>query len=214
MALGLDGAFTELTVRIKHVKYSEAARWPMTVSQFIRTHRKLLLPAKEERLVIALKSDYKLYAVEKGEVTFEVPIALGQDGQRRKSAEGDNRTPEGAYRITQKALGPFDGNYGAYLGAAWLRLSYPNQYDAQFALLRGSITKSQSASIQSADASGSLAPTGTALGDGIGIHGWVKDWPDGQHDLTWGCISLREADLLKLHAFVKKGTQVLILSGR
>jgi hypothetical protein len=35
--------------------------------------------------------------------------------------DGDNGTPVGEYRITQKVKGPFDGTFGGYLGAAWLR---------------------------------------------------------------------------------------------
>jgi hypothetical protein len=58
---------------------------------------------------------------------------------------------------------------------------------------------------------GALAPTDTALGGGIGIHGWISDWPDGKHHLTWGCLSLRKADLLQVHDWVSKGIRVLIL---
>lgn len=202
---------TQLTITLRHLIFAEAATWPMSVSDFIRTHRRLLVPAKEERILIAIKHTYQLLVCEKGKVALVLPLALGQDGRQRKKTDGDNRTPEGDYRITQKALGPFEGDYGAYLGAAWLRLGYPNAYDARAALHEGRISKQEHAAIATAAARGSLAPTGTPLGDGIGIHGWVKDWPDGENDLTWGCISLRRADLLTLYALVTKGAHVLII---
>lgn len=208
---GVNGSPTQLTVLLRHLVYAEAATWPQSVSTFIRTHRRLLVPANEEHILIAAKHAYQLHVCEKGKVTLTLPVALGQDGRQRKKADGDNRTPVGDYRITQKALGPFDGDYGAYLGAAWLRLNYPNAFDARTALREGRITKQEHDAVATAAARGAPAPSGTVLGDGIGIHGWVSDWPDGNHHLTWGCLSLRKADLIKLHGLVKKDTRVLIL---
>ena len=211
IARGTAGQLTQLTITLRHLVYREAATWPTSVSDFIRTHRRLLVPANEKRVLIAIKHAYQLHVCEKGKVTQVLPMALGQNGRQRKKTDGDNRTPEGDYRITQKALGPFEGDYGAYLGAAWLRLGYPNAYDARAALHEGRISKPEHATIVTAASRGSLAPTGTSLGDGIGIHGWIKDWPDGENDLTWGCISLKRADLLTLYSLVTKGTHVLII---
>lgn len=206
-----DGGAARLTLTLRHLLYAEAATWPQSVSSFIRSHRKLLVPAKQERIVIAVKHDYQLHVIDQGKITLTLPIALGQDGRKRKTTDGDNRTPVGDYVITQKALGPFDGDYGAYLGAAWLRLSYPNAYDARIALQEGRITSDELDAIVSAAKRGGLSPTGTALGGGIGIHGWINDWPDGENHLTWGCLSLRKADLLKFSSMVGKGTRVVIL---
>ncbi|MFZ2279043.1 MAG: L,D-transpeptidase [Prosthecobacter sp.] len=211
IAAGADGGQAQLTVILQHLLYAEAATWPMSVSAFIRSHRHLLQPAKEERILIAVKHAYQISLCEKGQVKHTLPIALGQDGRQRKTTDGDNRTPVGEYRITQKAKGPFDGGYGAYLGAAWLRLNYPNANDARTALIENRITKKEHDRITAAVQHGSLAPTDTSLGGGIGIHGWISDWPDGKHHLTWGCLSLRKADLLQLHDWVSKGTRVLIL---
>jgi hypothetical protein len=211
VAPGENGDTAKVTLTLRHRLYADAATWPQSVSSFIRSYRKLLVPAKQERILIAVKHDYQLHVCEKGKITSTFPIALGQDGRQRKKADGDNRTPVGDYLITQKALGPFEGEYGAYLGAAWLRLSYPNAHDARAAFHEGRITSKEHDSIVSAAKRGGLAPTGTSLGGGIGIHGWISDWPDVEHHLTWGCLSLRKADLLKLHDSVKKGTHVLIL---
>ncbi|MCX6849743.1 MAG: L,D-transpeptidase family protein [Verrucomicrobia bacterium] len=211
IAPGLNGNHAQLTVTLQHLLYAEAATWPMSISAFIRSHRHLLQPAKEERILIAVKHAYQLHICEKGQVKHTLPIALGQDGRQRKTTDGDNRTPVGEYRITQKARGLFDGEYGAYLGAAWLRLNYPNTNDARTALIEKRITKKDHDRIAAAALHGSLAPTDTALGGGIGIHGWISDWPEGKHHLTWGCLSLRKSDLLQVHDWVSKGTRVLIL---
>ncbi|WP_395737022.1 L,D-transpeptidase family protein [Prosthecobacter sp.] len=211
IAPGSHDAPAHLTLTLRHLLYAEAATWPTSVSSFIRSHRHLLVPAKEERVIIAIKHAYQLHVCEKGQAKLTLPMALGQDGRRRKTTDGDNRTPVGEYRITQKSKGPFDGTYGAYLGAAWLRLNYPNAYDARTALSEKRITQKQHDHITTAAHHGSMAPRGTPLGDGIGIHGWISDWPDGPHHLTWGCLSLRKADLLQLHDLVSKGTRVLIV---
>lgn len=211
IAPSLNGNQAQLIVTLRHLLYAEAATWPQSVSTFIRGHTRLLVPAKEARILIAVKHAYQISLCEKGQVKHTLPIALGQQGRQRKMTDGDNRTPVGEYRITQKARGPFDGDYGAYLGAAWLRLNYPNANDARTALIEKRITKKEHDRIAAATLHDSLAPTDTALGGGIGIHGWISDWPDGKHHLTWGCLSLRNADLLQLHDWVSKGTRVLIL---
>ena len=211
IAPGLNGLHAQITITLRHLLYAEAATWPQSVSTFIRSHKRLLVPAKEDRVLIAVKHSYQLHVCEKGRLKQTLPMALGQDGRRRKTCDGDNRTPVGEYRITQKAKGPFDGDYGSYLGAAWLRLNYPNAYDARTALSENRISKKEHDRIVAAAQHGSLSPTDTALGGGIGIHGWISDWSDGQNHLTWGCLSLRKADLLQLHEWVNKGTRVLIL---
>lgn len=211
IASGMNGGHVQLTIMLRHLLYADAATWPQSVSAFIRNHRRLLVPAKEGRMLIAVKHAYQIHLCEKGKVKHTLPIALGQEGRQRKMTDGDNGTPVGEYRITQKAKGPFDGESGAYLGAAWLRLSYPNAFDARTALSEKRITKNEHDSIAAAALHCSLAPTDTSLGGGIGIHGWISDWPDGKHHLTWGCLSMRKADLLQVYDLVKKGTRVLIL---
>ena len=182
----------------------------ITPSAFIRERRKLLVPARELEIFIAMKRDYRLYLFRKGKLVRFFPIALSQDPIGPKRREGDNRTPEGEYRVTQKAKGPFEGEYGAYLGKAWIRISYPNAYDARAALAEGRITVSQCAAIVSATKKRKMPPAKTALGGGVGIHGWASDWPDGPQDLTWGCLSLRHEDLMAVYDLMKEGLVILI----
>lgn len=179
-------------------------------SEFIRTHRKLTVPAKEQSLIIASKKDYRLLYCREGKVVADLPIALSQNPLGAKIEDGDNRTPEGEYRIIQKAEGPFDGEYGKFLGARWMRINYPNSYDARASLAAGRINKGVCEAIMASNAAGKMPPADSKLGGGVGIHGWARDWPDGPQNLTWGCISLRDADLKKLYSLAAKGTMVII----
>lgn len=179
-------------------------------SEFIRTHRKLTVPAKEKSLIIAAKKDYRLLYCRDGKVVEDLPVALSQKPLGAKIEDGDNRTPEGEYRIIQKAGGPFDGEFGKFLGARWMRINYPNSHDARAALDAGRIGKGECEAIIAANAAGKMPPTDSKLGGGVGIHGWAADWPDGPQNLTWGCLSLREADLKKLYTLAVKGTVVII----
>ena len=179
-------------------------------SAFIRAHRKLTIHAKEKSLIIASKKDYRLLYCREGKVVEDLPIALSQKPLGPKIEDGDNRTPEGEYRIIQKAEGPFDGEFGKFLGTRWMRINYPNPHDARAALDAGRIARGQCEAIISANTAGKMPSAATKLGGGVGIHGWASDWPDGPQNLTWGCLSLREADLKKLYSLAAKGTVVII----
>ncbi|CAN5710565.1 hypothetical protein BH11VER1_BH11VER1_13130 [soil metagenome] len=179
-------------------------------SLFIRTHRHLTLPARDPGIVIAIKHDYQLHICSYGKIVKTLPMALSQLPLGNKINSGDNRTPEGEYRVTQKAEGPFDGAYAEYLGAAWIRINYPNTVDAKRAFAENRINQRECDDIVRADTENRMPSTKTSLGGGIGIHGWVTDWPEGPQNLTWGCLSLRSADLTTLYSLVKKGTKVII----
>jgi lipoprotein-anchoring transpeptidase ErfK/SrfK len=210
IARGMDGMPTQVYVELSDPSLAgEAAFLPP--SGFISEHRSLCVPALEPKIVIAIKNRYQLYVCAKGKILQTLPIALSQNPLGPKQKEGDNCTPEGEYRITQKAMGPFDGDYGAYLGGAWLRLNYPNSADARVAFATNLITAKQRDEIVAANTARRLPRSDTPLGGGVGIHGWISDWPDGPQNLTWGCLSLRKADLAKLYSLVEKGTPVLIL---
>lgn len=180
-------------------------------STFIASHRRLLVPAREEVVLIAVKQRYRLYVCHGGRVTAEHPIALGQEPRGHKARRGDDRTPEGEYVIIQKALGPFGGDYGAYLGSAWMRINYPNDEDARRGAELGLITEAQRRAIARANAAGREPLKTTRLGGGIGIHGWADDFvDDGQQNLTWGCIGMRNEDLRRLYDLVPLHTKLVV----
>lgn len=193
------------------VNTEESARADSEIpSRFIRGHRHLTVPARDPGIVIAIKHDYRMHFCSRGKILKTLPMALSQMPLGSKTSSGDNRTPEGEYRVTQKAEGPFEGAYAGYLGGAWIRLNYPNTADAKKAFEQQRITQRQYDDIAQANAGNRMPSTETSLGGGIGIHGWVTDWPEGPQHLTWGCLSLRSADLKTLYSIVKKGTRVII----
>ena len=183
-------------------------------TDFITTHRKLLHPATTPDLLLAVKHRYQLYRFQRGVLAKTYEIALSQKPLGHKLEEGDLKLPEGLYHIVQKATGPFEGkDWMKFLGAAWLRIDYPNKHDADSALVAKTITRDVHDSIANAQRRGKMPPQDTALGGGIGLHGWADPgWdPIGSRHLTWGCISLNKEDLLELNTGIKLGTPIVIV---
>jgi hypothetical protein len=167
---------------------------------------------KNDTILIALKSQYRMHLYYSGRLIKSYVIALGQNPIGHKEEQGDNKTPEGDYRIIQKTVGPFTGNYAAYLGSRWMRLNYPNNVDAKNGLQRGRISKAQYDAIVKANLNNKEPLKTTKLGGGIGIHGWNGPWPGtDRQDLTWGCISLQNQENEDLYNRIKVGCRVLIL---
>ncbi len=165
-----------------------------------------------DTLLIANKSTYRMKLYAKGKLLKTYRIALGQEPIGHKIQQGDNRTPEGVYKIIQKSRGPFYGAYANYLGVAWMRLNYPNNEDALNGFKSGLINTSEKNSIINANNSGKEPPKNTKLGGGIGIHGWSGSWPaNDQQNLTWGCISVQNSELDDLYNRVPVGTTIIIL---
>jgi murein L,D-transpeptidase YafK len=161
--------------------------------------------------LLAMKSTYRLHLFAAGKLIRTYVIGLGQSPSGPKQKEGDNRTPEGRYTIIQKAMGPFSGDYGAYLGTRWLRISYPNDDDARAALDKGTIDRATFDRIVAANKVGREPPRNTGLGGGIGIHGWNGKWPGkDKQNVTWGCLSLQNEDVEDLYARVPVGTTIVI----
>ncbi|HSH13273.1 MAG TPA: L,D-transpeptidase, partial [Desulfurivibrionaceae bacterium] len=133
--------------------------------------------ADEAAVLVAWKSRYRMGLYNKGQLVKSYVIGLGQAPLGHKERQGDNRTPEGEYRIIQKTTGPFRGRNGRYLGKAWMRLNYPNEQDAESGFARGLISEAEKEAIIAANRDGREPPKSTRLGGGIGIHGWWGRWP-------------------------------------
>ena len=145
---------------------------------------------------------------------LDVRVAFGQ-AEGPKVQQGDNKTPRGRYRVLNKSKGPFGGRWAAYYGGHWIKVSYPNSDDADRGLRDGLISKAEAAAIKRADARGVLPPQNTALGGGIGFHGWIEEWQDpaaGEPPLglSWGCIVLHLHDVAAFYAAVPEGAVVEI----
>lgn len=164
----------------------------------------------EDTLLVAYKSKYRMQLYYKGKLQKTYIIGLGQEPIGHKEQQGDNRTPEGDYRIIEKAVGPFTGA-NPYLGNRWMRINYPNSADARAGLAKEFITKTECDKIIAANKNGTQPLKTTKLGGGIGIHGWYGSWPgDDEQDITWGCISMQNEDVEDLYDRVGIQTRILI----
>lgn len=185
-------------------------------SPFIRTHRKVTIPFRENKLVLIDKGKFKCYLYCKGKLLRTYEIALGQVPVGAKEKQGDLKVPEGEYRICEKSKGPFSTAHNwsaAYLGTRWMCLTYPNNFDAQRALDKKMITQEQFNKIDQATNAGIKPPQNTALGGGIGLHGWIEeDWSnDSDRAQTWGCVSFHNHDLNEIYELVDMKTKVIII---
>lgn len=137
-----------------------------------------------------------------GGAALEFPIALSRE-RGPKRAVGDQRMPEGEYKISGPARKsrfhlfiPFD---------------YPSRADADLALKEGRIDKDVHASIARAHKARRMPPQDTALGGILGIHGEGKRWR-GDHLLNWtqGCIAMSDRSIAQLAKLVRPGTPLVI----
>ncbi|MBV8858255.1 MAG: peptidoglycan DD-metalloendopeptidase family protein [Acidobacteria bacterium] len=179
-------------------------------SGFIKSHRKLPVPQNESTLVLVDQARYKARLYAGGRVAGEYNVSLGQ-GVGEKQVEGDNRTPKGMYFVVQKHRGDFPGDYGAFYGGHWIKLNYPNRYDAARGCAAGLITPAQEASISAAWEKRSPTLETTRLGGGIGFHGWAREWSDsGPRHLSWGCVVLHLSDIPTFYDQLPEGSMVVI----
>jgi lipoprotein-anchoring transpeptidase ErfK/SrfK len=92
-----------------------------------------------------------------------------------------------------------------------MRLNYPNNDDAKSGLERKLITKNQYDQIVAANKKGLMPLKTTALGGGIGIHGWYGSWPgEDEQDITWGCISMQNEDVEDVYDRIGLQTRIII----
>jgi Uncharacterized protein conserved in bacteria len=147
---------------------------------------------------------------EGGEEVLRTTVGFGQaegDKQRR----GDRMTPKGMYFVVVKSEGPFTGPFGAYYGGTWIKVNYPNAWDAARGVDDGLITAAQQRAITRAYFDRALTLQGTKLGSGIGLHGWAEEWSDdGPHGLSWGCVVMHLADNRDVYAKVPEGSMVVM----
>jgi murein L,D-transpeptidase YafK len=130
--------------------------------------------------------------------------ALGREKTGHKVGVGDERTPEGGYRV----VGPREPS--KYHG--FVPIDYPSQADADAALADGRITPADHARISRAHAEGRMPPNDTPLGGDIGIHGEGRRWAgDSRHlDWTFGCVAVTDMDLDFLASRLEIGVPVEI----
>lgn len=179
-------------------------------SSFIDSHRRLPVPAQEPTLLLIDQASYKMRFYKLGRLVGEYEVGFGQ-GRGQKRIQGDRRTPKGCYFVVQKHRGQFSGPYAEYYGGHWIRINYPNRYDAAWGRAQGMISAQQETAISAAWQQRKPTLQGTKLGDGIGLHGWINEWRnEGPRHLSFGCIVLHNYDMKKLYDEIADGTMVVI----
>ena len=153
-----------------------------------------LLEDKRDREKISLlveKGNYRLTVFYDLQPVKSYPVVFGSSPTGDKLAEGDQKTPEGIYRIRDRYP------HSAWSKFIWLDYPTPQDWREHFqAKLRQEI--------------GPLA----TIGSEIGIHG-VPSGADGliaqQDNWTWGCVSLQNEAVDELYQVVQQGTVVEIV---
>jgi len=134
-------------------------------------------------------------------------IFLGSSPKGDKTKRGDNRTPEGEYRIVEKRA---DSKFHRFI-----TIDYPNLKDADRAYEEGQLTASQWVEILYASTKGIKPPWNTPLGGFLGIHG-IGDNEKFKlrliEDMDWtnGCVALTNRDVDELFLRLPIGAAVRI----
>jgi murein DD-endopeptidase MepM/ murein hydrolase activator NlpD len=179
-------------------------------SEFINLHRKLFVPSQESTLLLVDHNSYKMRWYQRGEMKGEVEVSFGQ-AKGQKFVQGDNKTPKGMYFVIQKHRGKFEGEYGKYYGGHWIKINYPNKYDAALGKAKRLITAEQEARIGAGWEKRAPTLESTRLGGGIGFHGWIKEWDNqGPRHLSWGCVVMHIYDISRLYDQLPEGSMVVI----
>lgn len=141
--------------------------------------------AEEVTLVRVLKAEHKLQLFSGKERLHEFHAVFGDNPVGHKQQEGDERTPEGRYRID--ARNPNSAYYKS------IRISYPNARDVAAARARG------------------VRPGGQIMIHGQkNGYGHLAEFTQ-RVNWTDGCIALRDEDMEVVWRTVSVGTPIEIL---
>lgn len=146
-----------------------------------------MLPVAEQAdFIRVFKAQRRLQLLRDGQVLREYAIALGGNPEGgHKQQEGDQRTPEGLYRIDWR-----NPNSMAHLS---LHISYPDEADRQRAQTAG------------------VAPGGFIMIHGIANGwGWLGEWHR-RFDWTDGCIAVTNPEVAEIWSMVANGTPIEIM---
>lgn len=140
--------------------------------------------------IIIDKSDYELSVYDEKGWYATYPVVFGNNSLDDKKMEGDNKTPEGSFKIISKRV-----------HEKWYRflaLDYP--------------TKESWEKFNARKKRGEI-PASASIGGAIGIHG---TWPhedfiiDKYKNWTMGCISMKKDHVLEIYGYTPIGTKVVI----
>ncbi|MDM5272162.1 L,D-transpeptidase family protein [Sulfurovum sp. zt1-1] len=137
-------------------------------------------------LVTVVKSERKMYLSHRGKVLKTYKIALGGNPVGHKKVQGDQRTPEGYYKLDY-----LKENSSFYKA---LHVSYPNARDCCNARKMGK------------------SPGGSIMihGQPNNESGWFKSFLKQRTDWTAGCIAMYNSDMDEVLKLVQVGTTIHI----
>lgn len=149
-------------------------------------------PSPQPRWILVHKTERTLSLFEGSRLLKRYPIVLGKDPYWAKLYQGDHRTPEGEYHISDKYFHPFWSRF--------MMLDYPTPTN------RDIYAWSRARALVPRRGRGEPGPGGA-----IGIHG-SEDESLNRRGINWteGCLSLLNADVEELYQLVPIGTRVVI----
>jgi murein L,D-transpeptidase YafK len=155
--------------------------------------------------LVARKAERRLVIECEGGFVFSVPAAFGRGDADAKRSAGDQRTPEGEYRITGPAR--------ASRFHRFIPIDYPSVADADAALAEERLSPAEHARIAEAHERGAMPPQDTTLGGELGLHGEGARWRGETQALDWtnGCIALSDRDIDFVAERIETGTPLTIL---
>jgi len=141
--------------------------------------------------ILVQKSSYSTFLKYNGRVIKSYPCVFGESPIEDKRMQGDMRTPEGQFRITDIRRHEIWGFF--------MELDYPNHH---------SWNKHKEAKVYHS------IPENADIGGDIGIHGLVEGleyYIDSKNNWTEGCVSLKNIDVYEMARYLKVGTPVTIV---
>jgi murein L,D-transpeptidase YafK len=150
------------------------------------------------------KAARTLLALCEGGARKTFPVALSRQPIGPKRRSGDDRTPEGQYRLIGKPR-PSRFHY-------FVQIDYPSRADAEVGLRTGVIGRRVYREILAAHDAGRLPPQDSGLGGVVGFHGEGERWRGASATLDWtrGCFALADEHIDFLIARAPAGTPVTI----
>lgn len=132
--------------------------------------------------IVVFKGAHRLEAYDGDTLLRTYAVAVGIGGAGDKQYEGDNRTPEGTYRI--------DSRHRSREFHRFLHVSYPNRDDRR--------------RYRAARRAGEV-PEGRGIGSAIGIHGTPTDFFGLRSAFDWtaGCIAVSNDEAEELYRAVR-----------
>jgi murein L,D-transpeptidase YafK len=140
--------------------------------------------------IVIDKSEYALSVYDNEGWYATYPVVFGSDSQDDKKMEGDNKTPEGSFKVISKRVHD--------KWSRFMAIDYPNDESR-----RKFNRRKERGEI----------PASARIGGSIGIHG---TWPhedfvvDRFKNWTMGCISMKRTDVEEIYNFTRIGTRVII----